>query len=99
MSNDTGVTRIVINECYGGFSLSEAASKELGAHAHRDIGRDDPRLVEIVERLGKEANGRFADLTVVEIPAGVKWHVHEYDGLEAVHEEHRTWPGGETGTC
>jgi len=27
----------------------------------------------------------------VEIPDDVKWHIHEYDGLEHVAEDHRTW--------
>jgi hypothetical protein len=25
------------------------------------------------------------------VPADAKWHVHEYDGLEHVAEDHRTW--------
>lgn len=53
--------------------------------------RNDPRLVKIVEKLGEEANGRFAKLKVIEIPDGVEWEIEEYDGYEHVAEKHRTW--------
>lgn len=58
---------------------------------HRDIPRDDPDLVAVVEGLGKDAADKFAELAIVEIPADVEWYVEEYDGLEHVAEQHRTW--------
>jgi hypothetical protein len=48
-------------------------------------------LVAVVEELGKEANGTYSELKVVEIPSDVKWHISEYDGDEWVAENHRTW--------
>jgi hypothetical protein len=57
----------------------------------RDLARDDPYLVQVVEELGARANGRHAELKVVEIPANVDWEIDEYDGLEQVAEKHRTW--------
>jgi len=57
----------------------------------RDLARDDPYLVAVVEELGARANGRHAELKVVEIPADVDWEITEYDGNEAVAEKHRTW--------
>lgn len=139
--------KIVINNCYGGFSLSEEGVrryaeikgitlwpeadtkyKSLGVvhfwtvppeqrpkmieHWHqasleerqanneafaraqlydREIPRDDPALVQVVQELGKAANGHHAALKVVTIPDGVQWEIDEYDGLEAVHEKHRSW--------
>ena len=56
-----------------------------------DIARDDPYLVQVVEELGERANGRHANLKVVEIPADVDWQIEEYDGSEWVAEKHRTW--------
>jgi hypothetical protein len=53
--------------------------------------RNDPDLIAVVEQLGESANGWAADLVIVEIPAGVNWHVAEYDGLEHIAENHRTW--------
>ena len=58
----------------------------------RDIPRDDPYLVRVVEEMGGEAAGGLAAmLKVVEIPESVAWHIQEYDGLEWVAENHRTW--------
>jgi hypothetical protein len=56
-----------------------------------DIKRDDPRLVQIVEEMGSEAGGVFAELKIVEVPDDVKWEIGEYDGAEWVQEVHRTW--------
>jgi hypothetical protein len=57
----------------------------------RPENRADPDLVAVVEELGEEANGNFAELKVVKIPFDVKWHIGEYDGAEWVAEDHRTW--------
>lgn len=53
--------------------------------------RTDPRLIEIVERMGPEASSPLAKLVVVEIPDGVEWELDEYDGIETVREQHRSW--------
>ncbi len=91
-------TKIVINRCYGGFSISKAACEELGKEwdgygylFDRDQ-RTDPALVACVEKLGEAANGAHAKLTVVEIPDDVEWEISAYDGIETVAEVHRTWP-------
>lgn len=84
--------KIVVNRCFGGFGLSEEACKELGCvDRGYDIRRDDPKLVEVVERLGDRANGAFAKLEVVKIPDGVDWFIDDYDGQETIHERHRSW--------
>lgn len=57
----------------------------------RDVARDDPDLVAVVEELGAKANGRHAELKVVDIPDDVNWYIEEYDGQEWVAERHRTW--------
>lgn len=57
----------------------------------RDINRNDPFLVQTVEELKDKANGPHAKLKVVEIPDDVQWHISEYDGLEHIAENHRTW--------
>lgn len=56
-----------------------------------DILRDDPDLIKVVRRLGKKANGHFAFLKIVKIPINIKWQISEYDGMEWVAEQHRTW--------
>ena len=56
-----------------------------------NLERDDVDLIAVVEELGDEANGRFAKLEVVEIPDDVKWEIDSYDGIETIHEVHRSW--------
>lgn len=89
--------KIVINKCYGGFGLSDVAlaryKKESGNIDVSEyyINRADPILVSIVEELGEDSWGGFAELRVVDIPDGVDWYVEEYDGKEWIAEEHRKW--------
>jgi hypothetical protein len=56
-----------------------------------DISRTDPSLVKVVEQMGADANGFAAELKVVEIPDDILWHLCEYDGIEHIAEDHRTW--------
>jgi len=48
-------------------------------------------LVKVVQKLGKKANGNHAELGIVEIPDDVDFEISEYDGIETVHEKHRSW--------
>lgn len=119
--------KIVVNGCYGGFGLSEAAIIRYGeikginlvkitstygegddtwTSDHYavdgiddgdhyfycgDLARDDPVLVQVVEELGEDANDWAASLRIADVPDGVKWYIDDYDGIETVREEHRTW--------
>lgn len=90
--------KIVINACYGGFGLSDKALTRYAELTGTkepvysfDILRDDPALIQVIEELGTKANGDCAALDIVEIPDGVQWHIQEYDGVEWVAEDHRTW--------
>lgn len=56
---------------------------------HHD--RSHPLLVQCVEELGEESFGQLSDLKIVEIPDHVDYVIDDYDGLESVHESHRTW--------
>jgi len=92
--------KIVVNRRFGGFGLSRAGLAEYlrlsgdveGEDGGRDIPRDSPHLIAVVESMGKRANGECATLLVVEIPDDVLWQIEEYDGMEHVAEKHRTWP-------
>jgi hypothetical protein len=59
--------------------------------SYYDIPRNDPKLVQVVETLGEASWGNFANLKVLDIPDGVTWELHEYDGIECVREIHRVW--------
>jgi len=41
------------------------------------IRRDDPFLIEIVEEMGKDANGFNSDLQIIELPDGVNWEIRD----------------------
>lgn len=58
---------------------------------YRDVERNDPLLVQVVEELGQVAASRHAELKIVEIPDDVQWDIDEYDGMEHIAEVHRTW--------
>ena len=94
--------KIVINRCFGGFGLSEAAKvrycqlKNLRPEALivSYIGRADPDLVLLVEELGELANGSCSYLKIVEGPNGVEdedWFIKDFDGKEKVVTYAREW--------
>jgi hypothetical protein len=90
------MTQIVINQCFGGYSLSSKAYEYLGIEWGKyglefANDRSNPQLVKCVLALGHEASGYLSDLKVVEVPDGVEWEIEEYDGNEHVAEKHRTW--------
>lgn len=84
--------KIVINKCYGGFSLSEEQALAYGIDEselyeggqglvyYDSVDRTDPKLVEVVE-MGLP-NAWASDLRVVEIPDGAFYEIEEYDGAE-----------------
>lgn len=82
--------KIVINEFYGGFFLSEKSVellKKLKNTSELDfytLDRHDPHLVQVVEEMGKESWGEYSELAIVEIPDGLSYTIHEYDGMETV---------------
>lgn len=55
--------------------------------------RSDSDLIAVIEELKDAANSWAAEIAIVIIPDGVEWHISEYDGLEHVAENHRTWYG------
>ena len=50
----------------------------------RNLERSDPILVQVVEELGTEADGKCANLEVVDIEKGRWFKIDEYDGYETV---------------
>ena len=56
-----------------------------------DIPRDDPILIHVIEELGKAADGPFAELKIVEIPESIEFKIDDYNGMESIHECHRSW--------
>lgn len=90
--------KIAINTCHGGFSLSPAVCEILDCQTYDysgwDSERTDPRLIKAIESVtaqGGDPSGQYAEIKIVEVPDGVEWTLQDYDGVEAIHEEHRVW--------
>ena len=81
--------KIILNKCYGGFGISDEALRMAGITDTDEWGYDDlrtnPEVIKAVEILGKDANDKYSNLAVVEIPeAATDWEVDEYDGYETM---------------
>lgn len=82
--------KVVLNGCYGGFSLSEKAYNFLNI-AWDGYGydfmndRENPKLVECVEKLGEDANGSCANLYIEEYDdENFIYEIDDYDGCESL---------------
>ena len=95
--NMNNVYKVVTNNCYGGFSISDEACQWI---KERDINKDfeyredgdiseyymcrhHPLLVECIETLGEDANGDCAKLVIEKI-YGNLYIINSYDGLESI---------------
>lgn len=67
--------------------ISSPGNYEYASH----LQRNDPDLIAVVEELGEESWGTYAQLKVIDVPDDVDWYIDEYDGKEHVAERHRTW--------
>ena len=108
--------KIVINKCFGGFSISKEAAEVMAKNGCKrakkelqeskdgvfygyglvkgmrgEYDRTSPYLINAVETLGKKSWGHCAKLKVFEIPDGIEYYIDNYDGLETIHETHRSW--------
>ena len=99
--------KIVINTCFGGFSLSKAAFEFAKAKGYSwadgercynndfypDVERNNPELVYLVEELGTDIAGSClgTKLCIITVPDDANWYIDNYDGVETVKEPHRVW--------
>lgn len=78
--------KIVINKCFGGFSVNDNIVRMLNLESRYDLedDRTNAKLIELIES-GENVNGEFSDLVVVEIPDDTTdYMINEYDGYENV---------------
>lgn len=96
-----------VNSIGAGWMGPNASKKDLGPtvtkipneHFHYksyspyddDGTREDPDLIEVIERLGEKANGACASLSIAEIPDNAEYEITEYDGNEDVVPPRQTW--------
>lgn len=79
--------KIVLNSCYGGWSVNETIASQLGMDSvYNTEYRTNPALINAIELLGADQiDGRSAQLRVVEIPDDCHYHIVEYDGIEDIY--------------
>ena len=79
----------VVTKDFGEF----ASDVEINEFYYNDYGleRNDENLIQVVEELGKEANGQCSNLKIIEIPDGIEYEISDYDGVESIEELHRSW--------
>ena len=56
--------------------------------------RTHPTLLAAIRKVGvRKSSGRFCQLKIITIPFADTngWHIDEYDGMESVEEDHRSW--------
>ena len=78
------------NELYVVNSCSHGLGKYYSNFSDYE-NRTNPLLIQVVEELKDDASGRFGNLKIVEIPNDIQWEIDEYDGIETIHELHRSW--------
>lgn len=79
--------KIVINRCFGGFSVNDDIVKMLNLESRYDLedDRTNVKLIELIES-GVNVSDFISDLVVVEIPDdATDYIINEYDGYETVY--------------
>ena len=86
---------VLINTCYGGWSISKKAKKIYESRKQTEIDfwfehsikiRTDPLLIEIFKELGDEFNGKHSNIEIEKISKKYDgyFYIHEYDGTETI---------------
>ena len=76
---------IVINTCFGGFSLPDDFCKKYNMKRHDRINRTDERLVNYVREHGGVVEFHYSKLCAYEIPENATdYRISEYDGAESI---------------
>ena len=75
--------KIVINTCFGGFSIKKSIADEYGFSTYRE-SRTNKKLIELIES-GIDCDGAYAHLSVKEIPDdATDYYIIENDGAEEI---------------
>ena len=96
---DDDYKKITVNEASSHCHISK---KDLGQKANKkelndnyfsgyNVERNDPNLIKVVEEMGQKASGGYGKLEIIEIPDGIEYEIDDYDGMETIHEQHRSW--------
>jgi hypothetical protein len=82
---------VLLNDCYGGWRISDKASKLYTSRKTKDSNyyirrRSDPILIQIYKELGDEFDEKYSKTNIEKIPKKYEnyYYISEYDGLETV---------------
>lgn len=74
---------------------SDSPSKSFGSYYSNfrdEDKRTHPLLIQSIESVGLDkASSILANIKIVDIPDGVNFEINDYDGIESIHEVHRSW--------
>lgn len=81
--------KVVINNCWGTFSLSKEAKEycnvDLQESRLNKSLRTNEKLIEFIEKYGSErASDIYSSLVIKEIPDNVYFEIVNYDGIEYI---------------
>lgn len=83
---------ISLTKYYGKNMIDDWKAFDADYFYYGDIERNDADLIKVIEMLGeKESSGSLSSLRVIEVPDGIEWEIDDYDGIETIHEVHRSW--------
>ena len=75
--------KIVINTCFGGFSIKDEIVSQYGFSKYSE-SRTNKKLIELIES-GVDCNGCYANLAVVDIPdRATDYFINDCDGNERI---------------
>ena len=78
--------KIILNKCFGGFEVKKSVLKKLGYEYCFEVDRQDPVLIEMIEKYGSDyVSDSMSKLVVVEVPdSATDWEMDDYDSVESI---------------
>ena len=77
--------KLVLNKCYGCFSVGDEAMRALCLNSPFEADRYDAKLIALVEINAKFTSGEYSALYVVEIPDEITdYHIIATEGYESI---------------
>lgn len=75
-------------DTYGFLSNEDLGIKSENYNSYRS----NKKLIKAIEKIGADkSSGNLSRIVIVEIPNGIKFTIEDYDGMESIHEVHKSW--------
>jgi len=59
--------------------------------AYNYKNRTHQDLIKVIKKLKNKVNTSVSKIEIIQIPDDVDWEIDKYDGIESIHEKHRSW--------